>query len=693
MIFSRIVSSVVVIFLIASCAPRQTAKEVKTETPSTAGEIKLPELPPQRPAETKETKKVEPVRIEKEADEKYVILNFDGADIETVISTIGELLNMNYILGAGVSGKVTIQSYKKFPVRDLFQIFQTILELNGLTAVKDGAFYRIVPIDTAKQQPVPIEIGKEPKFQIDSSFITQIIPLEHVKANDVVNILRNLMPRGTDIVVYEPTNLLIITSLPSGLVKFMKVLEAVDVSAVELESVRTFVYYVENGEAKKLADILKHLYSEKKETKGVVPRPIVPPPTAPKGLPVTTESLPGEIEGEMVIVAYEDINSILVKTSPRSYVAILETLKKLDVPVKQVLIEVLIAEIKLSDSTKLGIEWLLKAPVHAGGGKFTSLSGYDSSSVDFPGTIDTDITSVSGPAGSYFASIINPDRFGALLTAFAGFGKVNVLASPHILAMDNKEANIQIGEDLPVATGLTQQPSTAGGTTLVSSGQIQYKTVGTILTVKPHITEKNRVTLDITQEQSQLGEKIPIAGQDFQGFNTRKAKTTAVVQSGHSLVLGGLISETKSEGRSGIPFLSNIPVLGHLFSTTSNSFSKTELVVMVTPHVLNNQEEADALTREFQNRVKTIKKRLDEIKPLEESKIKNFMNITVERDSPLMDIIESSGYTLTDEDYGAFLSEFLRLNSDIKDIKLIEKGSVIRLPLNYLKKQKSAERR
>jgi len=664
--------------------------EIKKDTtlPPPPEEITLPELS-LKPAETKEVKKVEPLRVEKEADEKYVILNFDGADIETVISTIGELLNINYILGAGVSGKVTIQSYRKFPVKDLFQIFQTILELNGLTAVKDGAFYRIVPIDTAKQQPLSIQIGKEPKFQLDSSFITQIVPLEYVKANDIVNIIRNLMPRGTDLVVYEPTNLLIITTPPTGLVKFMKILEALDVSATDRESVRTFVYYVENGEAKKLADILKSLYVEKKE-KFIAARPVTTPPAVPpRPAIVTAESLPGEVEGEIVIVAYEDTNALLIKASPRSYLAILETLKKLDVPVKQVLIEVLVAEISLSDSAKFGIEWLLKAPVHIKGDKITSLSGYDSSSSDFPGTIDSTVSTITVPGGSYFASIIKPERYGAILTAFAGVGKLNVLASPHILAMDNKEANIQIGEEVPVATGLTQQPSTGGGTTLVSSGQIQYKTVGTILTVKPHITEKNRVTLDITQEASQLGEKVPIAGTDFQGFNTRKAKTTAAVQSGHTLVLGGLIRETKNESKSGLPLLSNIPILGYLFSTTSDSYSKTELLVMVTPHVINNQEEADALTKEFQNKVKTIKERLENTKSSETSNIKNVVTVAVGKDAPLMEIIESEGYTLRDEDLNVFLSEFIVLNEDIKSINMIPKGSTIRLPLNHLKKGKT----
>lgn len=689
MIFFRIVSAFLVLFVIASCAPVQTkkeeAKEVLQPQPE---EIKLPELP-KKPAETKETKKVEPLRVEQDAKEKFVILNFDGADIETVISTIGELLNINYILGAGVTGKVTIQSYRKFPVRELFPIFQTILEVNGLTAVKDGAFYRIVPIDTAKQQPVSVQAGKELKLQLDSSFITQIVPLEYVRANDIVNVLRNLMPRGTDLVVYEPTNLLIITAPPAGLIKFMKVLEALDVPATDRESVRTFVYYVENGEAKKLAEILKSLYAEKKDSKAKA-MPSLPP--VPKSMAPTTsviEGFPGEVEGDVVITAYEDVNGLLIKANPRSYLAILEILKKLDVPVKQVLIEVLIAEVTLDDTTKFGLEWLLKAPLHAEGQKMSTLSGFNPSGYIASG-VGSSLASI--PTASPFASVIKPERLGLVMSALSKLEDVNVLASPHILAMDNKEANIQIGSEEPIATGYTAQPISTTGSqiTQATTGQIQYKTVGTLLTVKPHITEKNRVTLEITQEVSSVGVEPGIGGSPR--FSTRKAKTTAVVQDGHTLVLGGLITESKKQGRSGIPFLSKIPILGYLFGTTTDTYNKTELLVMVTPHVISNQDEADVITKDFQNRVKTVKKNIEKAKLEKTSVSKNIAVVEVEKDSSLMDIVESKGYTLRDEDVNDFLNEFIALNEGVKSIKLIPKGSVVKLPLSHLNKTKNEGR-
>ena len=191
-----------------------------------------------------------------------------------------------------------------------------------------------------------------------------------------------------------------------------------------------------------------------------------------------------------------------------------------------------------------------------------------------------------------------------VFSALSTTSRLNVLASPHILAMDNKEASIQIGTETPTISSTQTQP----GINPITS--IQYKTVGTILTVKPHITEKNRVTLDITQEVSAIGKESAAGGSPE--FTTRKAKTVAVVQSGHTLILGGLISESKNHDRKGIPFLSKIPLLGYFFSRTVDAHDRTELLLMVTPHVISDDNDAEAVSKDFQEKVRTIKERLAE---------------------------------------------------------------------------------
>ncbi|MFN3739255.1 MAG: ATPase, T2SS/T4P/T4SS family [Thermodesulfovibrionales bacterium] len=489
---------------------------------------------------------------------------------------------------------------------------------NGLTAVKDGAVYRIVLIDTAKQQPVPVELGK--KLVIESGFVTQIIPLENIKASDAANTLRSLLPRGADLIIYEPSNLLILTAPPHAVIKFMKILEALDIPIGDREGIKTFVYYVENGEAKKLIEVLKTIYAEKKgKTTTPVIRPPQPQPVQPGQKPATTTEVPSaEIEGEIVMTAYEDINAIIFKCTPRAYLEILETLKKLDIPPKQVLIEVLIAEVTLDDKLQFGIEWLVKGSTKIEGNRAGILGGFATEPSNFFETtgsgdkVTIDLTKFKPVVSSgVFANILDPERFNALISMLAGKSKLNVLASPHILALDNKEAKIEVGSEIPVATGLVQQPSTTGGATLVSQGQIQYRTAGIILTVTPYISDKNQVTLKIAQEYSAPGAPTKIAGQEFPSFITRRANTTGIVQDGHTLVIGGLISEQTTHSRSGIPLLSDIPLIGWLFGSTSITKTKTELLVMVTPRVISSQEEADKLVNEFKERVRTIKEKIE----------------------------------------------------------------------------------
>lgn len=615
--------------LVTSCAPKQAIKqEDQPTTPPPAEELILPDI--NHNQEIKDEKATLPA-VEKKAEEQYVMLNFENADIETVIATVSEMLKINYILAPGVTGKITIQSHNKVPLSELFTTFQTVLEFNGFTAVKDGSFYRIVPIDTAKQQPLKIDAGKKAEIPKDASFITQQIPLEYVKANDVANIVRNLMPRGTDIVVYEPSNMIIVTAPPSGILKFMKLLETIDIPATERDAIKTFVYNVENGEAKKLAEILKNIFG--KQQAGVTPpvravapaTPATPAAPAPfrRPVPATPASQPGAtvqegiagvVEGDVVIDSYDDINALIIKCTPRAYLTILETLKRLDTQPKQVLIEVLIAEISLTDDTKFGIEWILKTSIHAENKDFDVVGGFSGGNVIYNTATKAFTAPTALPISTTlpgFANIIDPNRFNLFLHASASLGNVNVLASPHILALDNKEAKIEIGDEVPVATSITSPTAAAVSGSTTTTSQVQFKSVGTILTVTPHINEKKQVTLKISQEVSEIGESVQIGSEFFTGFKTRKATTSAIVQDGHTLVLGGIITETKGQSRSGVPFLSKIPILGYLFGTTTDTNRRKELILMVTPHVVASHEEADLLTAEYMNKVKDLKKKIE----------------------------------------------------------------------------------
>jgi type II secretory pathway component GspD/PulD (secretin) len=611
-------SLLMALFIASSCATKKEAVKEEPAPPErieVTEEFRLPETPPEQTPPKEKPSYLQPVLIEPgdAGEERSILLNFDNADIHTIISTFGELLNINYILTPGISGKVTIQSYKKFPAKDLFQIFQSILELNGLTAVREGEFYKIVPIDTAKQQPTDVAKGAEVEHRLDPTFITQLVPLVNVKAGDVSNILKGFSPRGTDIIVYEPYNMLIITGLPRTITKFMKIIEALDVAETESEAVRTFVYHVENGEAKNLAEILKEIYkSEGTKAKTQAARTTTPAArtrttarrtTTARPTTITTAGLAGDV-GEITITAYEDINALIIKTTPRSYLAILEVLKSIDIPPKQVLIEVIIAEVGLNKDLEFGVEWLIRT----GSGDTV---GFTTGGSDNPPNIVT-----GQPAG--FAAVVSGSASSAvfeyLVTALEGRTDIDIVATPVVLALDHKEAEIEIGNDVPVATQSTT--STEGVTT---TAQIQYRTVGTLLNVTPHITEKGNVSMKLKIERSDvLDEGRTIGTGSFPEFTTRNATTTAVVADGSTLFVGGLIATRNTKGRTGIPYLSRIPFLGYLFGTFSSTSEKDELIIMVTPHVIHDVSDARRVTEEFKTRVKTIRRQLMEFQKYQE---------------------------------------------------------------------------
>jgi general secretion pathway protein D len=187
----------------------------------------------------------------------------------------------------------------------------------------------------------------------------------------------------------------------------------------------------------------------------------------------------------------------------------------------------------------------------------------------------------------------------ALLQTLASEDKVTVLASPHIMAADNLEARIQIGSQVPIAT--SQMTAVGSSNSILST--IQYKDIGTILKVKPQINESGIVALEVSQEVSDYSTQT-ILGTTQYVFSKREAATNLVAKDGQTIVIGGLIQDNLTKSRSGIPFLSSIPILGYLFGSNQKSASKTEIIVLLTPHVIKNQQEAGSVTTGYLNRLK-----------------------------------------------------------------------------------------
>jgi general secretion pathway protein D len=339
-----------------------------------------------------------------------------------------------------------------------------------------------------------------------------------------------------------------------------------------------------------------------------VPPTAVPPqpaPTQPPGVarpPSQGQQQQQQQQQEQLrIVPDPATNSLIIYGTVQEFQNIKNILKDLDAIPRQVLLDVLVAEITLSDNQSLGVDYeiLRRNPASIFGQKFPSAGAIRTLGDAFPAT---------GVFGGGVSGVFGGKDIAAFINALQSDSRFKVLSSPSVLASDNRPARIQVGTEEPIATGTTTQQ--VG--TVASSTSIQYRNTGRIVTIIPQVNSLGLVNLQILAEVSQRRDKNVSIGQDtFPAFDTRQAETTAVVQDGDSLVIGGIITDNKNRTRSGVPYLMDIPVIGRFFSSTNDTSERTELIMLITPHVIRNRSDGQAVTQDFKNKVGAVRNELE----------------------------------------------------------------------------------
>ncbi len=321
-----------------------------------------------------------------------------------------------------------------------------------------------------------------------------------------------------------------------------------------------------------------------------VPRPATP--TAPGAKP----------EEQLRIVPDQATNSLIIYGTTQEFQNIKNILKDLDIIPRQVLMDVLVAEVTLADTQSFGVEYELFRLQHPSifGQTFQSQAAFRAGATP---TLASGATGFTQFANGVSGIIGRGNSVQAFITALATDSRVKVLSSPSVLATDNRPARIQVGSEIPVLTG---QTSTFTGTaTPLTSNAIQYRNTGVILTIIPQVNSLGLVHLQVKQEVSDVG-AANFGSTGSPSFTTRDAETTAVVQDGETLAIGGIITERKDRERSGIPYLMNLPIVGRFFSVTTDTTNRTELVMLITPHVVRNREEARDVTQELKDKLSAI---------------------------------------------------------------------------------------
>jgi general secretion pathway protein D len=442
--------------------------------------------------------------------------------------------------------------------------------------------------------------------------------------------------------------LLVITPQPEYLDEAKKWIERLDKAGTDSAGLRFYIYHVQNGRAERIAPLLQQAFTGRvaQTPQGAGPPTLAPgtpagtivsPPAFQPGTPVgapqtvvtqtqtqtPTPAAPGAAqttiqralsaaEGIGVIrniqvVADKDNNTILTVATPAEYAVIEAALKKLDIPQRQVSIEVTIAEVTLTDELQFGVEWLFKGGAPSGRGS----GGQFNTSTPFNPAVPI-IAGATNPVGlalsTGFNYLINNSNFPggvqAALHLLDKYGDTKVVSNPHLAALDNQKATIKVGDRIPIPAN-----ATVGGATNVITTTTQYIDTGVLLQVTPHINAGGLVTLEVDAEVSTPGTSTdPNVGPPI---NTRSVQTLLAVPSGQTMIMGGLIRETKQNTSAGLPLISRIPVLGGLFGNQDLKNDRTELVLFITPRVV----ESEIDTKRFIDDLRRKMERLDDVFP------------------------------------------------------------------------------
>jgi general secretion pathway protein D len=429
--------------------------------------------------------------------------------------------------------------------------------------------------------------------------------------------------------------ILAITSQPQYLDDVRRFVEVLDREGESAER-RVFVYHVQNGRAADLAKVLNAAFGHGGGGSSNAPTDSdatsltdhsapsaasLPPPGQGGGIAYNGQVNPlggrpnpaqtslegdssaarsttaGSGAGGTTITADEVNNAIVVFSTPRDFALISDALAKLDVPPLQVMIDASISEVTLNHNLQYGIQWAFQSGLLGG-----TLSQGTSTVSNLPGVAPVGTNPGAQQNFPGLSLLYSGHGVAATLNALASVTDVTVLSAPQLVVLNNHTATIEVGDQVPISTGSATSTLTSGAP-IVNS--IEYRDTGVILKVTPRVNSGGLVLLDIAQEVSNVvgATSATSAQQTSPTISQRKISTSVAVQDGETIALGGLIQNQVNKGRSTVPLLGNIPILGHLFGDTSGGLMRTELVVLLTPRVIRTPVDADAITRELRDRI------------------------------------------------------------------------------------------
>jgi len=583
-----------------------------------------------------------------------VTLNLKDADIGALISTVAEVTHRNFVVDPRVKGKVTVISSRPMDSDEVYQVFLSILKVHGFAAIPSGAVTKIVPDVNAKQDNIPTATDRNTGR--GDEMVTRVVEVKNVAAAQLVPILRPLIPQQGHLAAYPATNVLVISDRAANVERLVTIIRRIDqVSDSEIEVIplqhasAAEVVRVLNslerapgagkaprgggeGQAVLVADertnsvllggdrsdrlrlrvIISHLdtpldaggnttvvYLNYAEAKDLVPVLT----GVGKKIEGETQGKISAPKGEFDIQADEAMNALVITAPPDVMRTIKRVITELDVRRAQVLVDAIIAEVSMNTARELGVQWVFSGLNSGNGVSPGGLINFTNTGNNIADVINSAVDVANGgtiptPAGNVLlggGKFDKNDNFNylAVINMLASDSNTNILSTPTLVTLDNEEAEIIIGQNVPFVTG--SFTSTGAGNDATNPFQtIQRQDVGLTLKLKPQINEGDALKLNIEQEVSSIAPSV--AGASDIITNKRSIKTSVMVGDGNVVVLGGLIEKQTGESVQKVPLLGDLPGIGALFRSKAGNVTKTNLMVFIHPVILRDSAVAEQST-------------------------------------------------------------------------------------------------
>jgi general secretion pathway protein D len=585
--------------------------------------------------------------------------NYKDADIRQIIEAVSDVTGRNFIVDPRVKAQVTMLSSTPMSADAFYETFLSILDVYGFVAVQSGNVVKILPDANARQIPGAETYAGEAS---NDDIVTQVVEVQNIAAAQLVPILRPLIPQYGHLAAHPPSNMLIISDRAANVRRLLRIIGRIDqagdedIEVVPLEHAtagdvvrvltslsqaqrsegagqiglvaddRTNSVLIsgEKNQRLKMRTLIAHLdtpledggntrvrylrYANAEELSTKLQSQFTGAGAGGQSGQAGTQGggLAGAAGGPIQIWSDELTNAMVVTAPPKAMRAIMAVVDKLDIRRAQVLVEAIIVEITADKSAELGVEWAVDGSQD---NNAIGIQNFPSSGVNLLGLAGA-AAGGGEDAGNALAGIgsgitlgvgrisENGTSFVALLRALQGDADTNIISTPTIVTMDNEEASIEVGQEVPFLTG--QFTNTGANTGAVNPFQtINRESVGTKLEITPQISEGESIVLKINQEISSIAQgatgAVDLVTQE------RKISTSVIVENGGILVLGGLIDDTIRESDQRVPVLGSIPVLGNLFRSRSTNTVKANLMVFIRTSILRNPEQTHMATEEKYN--------------------------------------------------------------------------------------------